>query len=143
MEVFSKMEREAYLTAFRNRDAATSFDELQKRIIDLPYDGNNYDSDEVVKLNKVSIRYGDRTILNELDWTVHRGEKWALSGENGAGKSTLLSLVCADNPQSYACDISLFGRKRGNWRKYLGNQETHRICKSRDASCLSQKLAGY
>ena len=93
MEVFSKMEREAYLTAFRNRDAATSFDELQKRIIDLPYDGNNYDSDEVVKLNKVSIRYGDRTILNELDWTVHRGEKWALSGENGAGKSTLLQLM--------------------------------------------------
>ena len=93
MEVFSKMEREAYLTAFRNRDTTTSFDELQKRIIDLPYDGNNYDSDEVVKLNKVSIRYGDRTILNELDWTVHRGEKWALSGENGAGKSTLLQLM--------------------------------------------------
>ena len=93
MEVFSKMEREAYLTAFRNRDTTTSFDELQKRIIDLPYDGNNYDSDEVVKLNKVSIRYGDRTILNELDWTVHRGEKWALSGENGAGKSTLIKIL--------------------------------------------------
>ena len=134
MEVFSKMEREAYLTAFRNRDTTTSFDELQKRIIDLPYDGNNYDSDEVVKLNKVSIRYGDRTILNELDWTVHRGEKWALSGENGAGKSTLLSLVCADNPQSYACDISLFGRKRGTgesiWeiKKHIGyvSPEMHR-----------------
>ena len=134
MEVFSKMEREAYLTAFRNRDATTSFDELQKRIIDLPYDGNNYDSDEVVKLNKVSIRYGDRTILNELDWTVYRGEKWALSGENGAGKSTLLSLVCADNPQSYACDISLFGRKRGTgesiWeiKKHIGyvSPEMHR-----------------
>ena len=28
------MEREAYLTAFRNRDTTTSFDELQKRIID-------------------------------------------------------------------------------------------------------------
>ena len=132
--VLSKMEREAYLTAFRNRDTTTSFDELQKRIIDLPYDGNNYDSDEVVKLNKVSIRYGDRTILNELDWTVHRGEKWALSGENGAGKSTLLSLVCADNPQSYACDISLFGRKRGTgesiWeiKKHIGyvSPEMHR-----------------
>lgn len=86
---------------------------LQQRIAGLPYDGANYDSGEVVKLNKVSIRYDDRTILKELDWTVRRGEKWALSGENGAGKSTLLSLVCADNPQSYACDISLFGRKRG------------------------------
>ena len=134
MEVFPKMEREAYLTAFCDRDVAISFDELQKRIIDLPYDGNNYDSDEVVKLNKVSIRYDDRTILNELDWTVRRGENWALSGENGAGKSTLLSLVCADNPQSYACDISLFGRKRGTgesiWeiKKHIGyvSPEMHR-----------------
>ena len=37
-----------------------------------------------------------------------------MSGENGAGKSTLLSLLCADNPQSYACDIRLFGRRRGS-----------------------------
>lgn len=64
------MEREAYLEAFRSRDVVTSFDDLQQRIIDLPSDGNNYDSEEVVKLNKVSIRYGDRTILKELDWTV-------------------------------------------------------------------------
>lgn len=134
MMVYSKMEREAYLEAFRSRDVAVSFDELQQRIVDLPYGGNNYDSDEVVKLNKVSIRYDDRTILKELDWTVRRGEKWALSGENGAGKSTLLSLVCADNPQSYACDISLFGRKRGTgesiWeiKKHIGyvSPEMHR-----------------
>ena len=106
------MSRDQYLTIFRNADIPVPED-LQQRIIDLPYDNTNYVSDEVVKLNKVSIRYGDRTILKELDWTVMRGQKWALSGENGAGKSTLLSLVCADNPQSYACDISLFGRKRG------------------------------
>ena len=130
MEVFPKMAREAYLKAFHDRDTVDSFEELQKRIIDLPYDGNTYDSDEVVKLNKVSIRYDDRTILKELDWIVRRGEKWALSGENGAGKSTLLSLVCADNPQSYACDISLFGRKRGTGeiKKHIGyvSPEMHR-----------------
>ena len=91
-------------------------------------------SEEVVKLNKVSIRYDDRTILKDLDWTVRRGEKWALTGDNGSGKSTLLSLVCADNPQSYACDISLFGRKRGSgesiWeiKKHIGyvSPEIHR-----------------
>lgn len=127
------MEREQYLTIFRNADIPAPED-LQQRIIDLPYQNTNYASDEVVKLNKVSIRYGDRTILKELDWTVMRGQKWALSGENGAGKSTLLSLVCADNPQSYACDISLFGRKRGSgesiWeiKKHIGyvSPEMHR-----------------
>lgn len=132
--VYPKIKREAYLESFRSRDVSVSLDEMQQRIINLPYDGNNYESDEVVKLNKVSIRYDDRTILKELDWTVNRGEKWALSGENGAGKSTLLSLVCADNPQSYACDISLFGRKRGTgesiWeiKKHIGyvSPEMHR-----------------
>ena len=134
LHVLPKMEREAYLASFCVTDEAEVLDALQQRIAGLPYDGANYDSGEVVKLNKVSIRYDDRTILKELDWTVRRGEKWALSGENGAGKSTLLSLVCADNPQSYACDISLFGRKRGTgesiWeiKKHIGyvSPEMHR-----------------
>ena len=72
--------------------------------------------------------------MNELDWVVRKGEKWALTGVNGSGKSTLLSLICADNPQSYACDISLFGRKRGTgesiWeiKKHIGyvSPEIHR-----------------
>ena len=68
---------------------------------------------EVVKLCNIHIGYDQRTILKNMNWTVHKGERWALLGPNGAGKSTLLSLVCADNPQSYANDIRLFGRKRG------------------------------
>lgn len=109
-------------------------DEKRQAILDMPYKDNLYKAANVVKLNKVSIRYGERTILRELDWTVKCGEKWALSGENGAGKSTLLSLVCADNPQSYACDITLFDRKRGSgesiWeiKKHIGyvSPEMHR-----------------
>lgn len=132
--VGDKVTREAYLSNFCPVDTSGLMDALRQRIIDLPYDGVNYNSKEVVELHKVSIRYGNRTILKELDWTVLRGEKWALSGENGAGKSTLLSLVCADNPQSYACDISLFGRKRGTgesiWeiKKHIGyvSPEMHR-----------------
>ena len=65
-------------------------------------------------MRNVTIRYGERIILRNLNWQVNRGERWALLGENGSGKSTLLSLVCADNPQSYACDIRLFGHQRGS-----------------------------
>lgn len=67
----------------------------------------------VVECNGVTVRYNGYTILDRLDWTVRRGEHWALNGENGAGKSTLLSLVYADNPQAYACDIRMFGQRRG------------------------------
>ena len=68
---------------------------------------------ELLKLQNVSIRYGNRTILKGLSWSLKAGEKWALTGRNGSGKSTLLSLICADNPQAYSCNITLFGRKRG------------------------------
>ena len=67
----------------------------------------------VIRMRGVTIRFGERVILDALDWTVRQGEHWALTGANGSGKSTLLSLICADNPQAYACDIELFGRPRG------------------------------
>lgn len=109
-------------------------DEKRRSILHLPDNNEVLESRQIVQLNKVSIRYGERTILKELDWTVNVGEKWALSGKNGSGKSTLLSLVCADNPQSYACDISMFGKKRGSgesiWeiKKHIGyvSPEMHR-----------------
>lgn len=66
------------------------------------------------RMEHVSIQYGKRTILKELDWEVRNGEKWALFGPNGAGKSTLLSLIYADNPQSYANTLYLFDKKRGS-----------------------------
>ena len=99
-----------------------------------PLDDKGGVEDEIIRLNKVSIRYGERTILKELDWVVRKGEKWALTGGNGSGKSPLLSLICADNPQSYACDIALFGRRRGTgesiWeiKKHIGyvSPEIHR-----------------
>lgn len=84
----------------------------QREETDTPLAGGESES-EVIHMQQVTIRYGRRTILKELDWTVKRGERWSLSGPNGAGKSTLLSLVCADNPQAYACDIALFGHRRG------------------------------
>lgn len=129
-----KVTREQYMIRNDLSKVPGLSSEKTELIINLPYGDNILTSDHVVDLNKVSIRYGDRTILKELNWAVLRGEKWALSGENGAGKSTLLSLICADNPQSYACDITLFGRKRGSgesiWeiKKHIGyvSPEMHR-----------------
>ena len=95
-------------------EAAGLSAEKRQAILNLPYKDNEYHADEVVRMNKVSIRYDSRTILKELDWRIMNGERWVLSGRNGSGKSTLLSLICADNPQGYACDISLFGHQRGS-----------------------------
>ena len=109
-------------------------DYKRQQITKLPTHASTADSKEVVRMTDVSIRYGNRTILSSLNWVVGKGERWALSGQNGAGKSTLLSLICADNPQAYACDIALFGRSRGSgetiWqiKKHIGyvSPEMHR-----------------
>lgn len=129
-----KMTLAQYLEQHKPYPTRVLSDEKEQAIINLPYKTTDYNTEEVVKMNKVSIRYGKRTILKELTWTVNNGERWALSGQNGAGKSTLLSLVCADNPQSYACDIALFGNPRGSgetiWdiKKHIGyvSPEMHR-----------------
>lgn len=88
--------------------------ELKK--VELPVEETRKPSGHVVtfRMERVSIKYGTRTILKDLDWEVKNGEKWALFGPNGAGKSTLLSLIYADNPQSYANTFYLFDKKRGS-----------------------------
>jgi len=68
----------------------------------------------VVELSGVDLTYGGTGVLRGVSWTVRRGERWVVVGPNGAGKSALLSLILADNPQAYANDVSLFGRRRGS-----------------------------
>jgi molybdate transport system ATP-binding protein len=68
----------------------------------------------LVQMRGVSISYGGVQVLDGVDWSVRAGENWALLGPNGAGKTTLLSLILGDNPQAYANDVTLFGRRRGS-----------------------------
>ncbi|MFC4874352.1 ATP-binding cassette domain-containing protein [Negadavirga shengliensis] len=68
---------------------------------------------KLVKLNKVTIKYGDKILLDRVCWEVHPAERWLIKGHNGAGKSTLISLILGENPQAYANDMVLFDRKRG------------------------------
>jgi molybdate transport system ATP-binding protein len=74
----------------------------------------NVNYDTMVKLTNVSVRYGEKKVLQNVSWEVKFGEKWLLQGPNGSGKSTLLSLINADHPQAYGHDIVLFGKKRGS-----------------------------
>ncbi len=89
-------------------------DEIHQKLLELKPSASDDFFEVAIKMDKVSVRYGGKTILDEVDWQVNRGDKWALSGPNGAGKSTLLSLIYGDNPQAYANQIYLFDRKRGS-----------------------------
>ena len=88
---------------------------LNGSLLDRLVNKANSDSFEfIVKMKNVNISYGDKKILQSIDWEVKPGDCWLLSGPNGAGKSTLLSLITADNPQAYANEICLFDKRRGS-----------------------------
>ena len=72
------------------------------------------DSEILFDLKHVNVRFGDTDVLKNLNWTVRKGEHWAVMGENGAGKSTLLGMLTADHPQIYNNDITLLGERPGH-----------------------------
>jgi ATPase subunit of ABC transporter with duplicated ATPase domains len=49
--------------------------------------------DEVVTLEGVSKRYGQRVLYDGFSFMLRRGERWCVMGKNGAGKTTLLKMV--------------------------------------------------
>ncbi len=68
----------------------------------------------VITIRDLQIKYGDKVILENFNWTVSQGDRWALVGNNGAGKTTLFSMIFADHPMAYTQHIALFGRRRGS-----------------------------
>ena len=49
--------------------------------------------DAILQLAGVTVRRGDKLLLDSLDWTVEEDERWVILGPNGAGKTTLLQLA--------------------------------------------------
>lgn len=41
----------------------------------------------------LTVRRGDRLLLDDVSWSVSEGERWVVIGPNGAGKTTLLSIL--------------------------------------------------
>jgi iron complex transport system ATP-binding protein len=65
----------------------------------------------MLKIENLTIFYGDRKILNNINLNVNSGEVVALIGPNGAGKSTLIRGVSGVIPirsgEIYAGDVNL------------------------------------
>jgi iron complex transport system ATP-binding protein len=51
--------------------------------------------DAVLELVDVTVKRGQSTLLEGIDWTVEEDERWVVLGPNGAGKTTLLQVAAA------------------------------------------------
>lgn len=70
---------------------------------------------QVLNVKKVSKSYGEKQVLKNMNFMVHKGDKVAITGANGIGKSTLLKIVVdaekADNGDyewGYGTEVSYF-----------------------------------
>lgn len=52
----------------------------------------------VVKAEHVTKKYGEKTVLKDVDFSVERGQKIALVGKNGEGKSTFIKSILNEIP---------------------------------------------
>ena len=71
----------------------------------------------LVEFRNVSVSYGGKPVLKNLTWSMRAGEHWLLCGPNGSGKTTVVNLIAGENPQVYASDVRLFGRRTGFGRQ--------------------------
>ncbi len=55
-----------------------------------------YHTARFIQLREVSIQYGDKTVCRDVNFTIERGDRIALTGKNGSGKSSLLRLICGE-----------------------------------------------
>jgi zinc transport system ATP-binding protein len=87
-------------------------------------------SDEaVVKLSSVTFQYEDKVVLDDINFTLHRGDFVGIVGPNGSGKSTLMKLILGLLPATQGT-VELFGQplqKFRDWSKvgYVAQQVAH------------------
>ena len=48
---------------------------------------------QVVDVKNATVRFGDHTVLDGVEWLIGPGDRIGIVGENGAGKTTLINLI--------------------------------------------------
>lgn len=78
----------------------------------------------LVRIRNASLYRDYRPVIRDLNWTIARGEHWAILGANGSGKSTLMSLVYGDLHPALGGTIERadapFGTPIERWKRRVG-----------------------
>ena len=94
------MRRQPQARAHKAQYRIDAFYDLKERarVIHDPGDvrlnvNSTYIGNKIFTAHKVSKRFGDKVILNELEYTFARYEKLGIVGDNGVGKTTFIRLL--------------------------------------------------
>ena len=93
--------------------------------------------DDVIQVENLVTHYGQRKILDDINFSVKKGEIMVIMGGSGSGKSTLLRyLLGLENPTSGR--IKLLGKDITK----MNNQEMHDMCKNMGVAFQGGALFG-
>jgi molybdate transport system ATP-binding protein len=80
--------------------------------------------DWMFRISDAALYRDYRPVLRDVNWTVRRGEHWAVLGANGSGKSTLLSMIHGDLHPALGGSIERQGAPAGthieHWKHRVG-----------------------
>jgi iron complex transport system ATP-binding protein len=78
----------------------------------------------VLKLEAVNLDYGNRKILENINWEINSDERWIVLGNNGSGKTTLASIICGyqrfSSGKIWYCDQLMNNENAESIRKEIG-----------------------
>jgi molybdate transport system ATP-binding protein len=104
----------------------------------------------LIELRGVNLYRDYRPVIRELNWTIRRGEHWAILGANGSGKSTLLNLLYGDMHPALGGTINRgdapLGTRIEVWKRRVGwvspeLQADHYLAKSIEEIVISGKYS--
>jgi molybdate transport system ATP-binding protein len=104
----------------------------------------------LVRIANAAIYRDYRLVIRDLNWTLNRGEHWAVLGANGSGKSTVLSLIYGDLHPALGGTIERQGVPAGTrieeWKYRVGwvspeLQADHYLAKSIEEIVISGRYA--
>jgi simple sugar transport system ATP-binding protein len=90
-------------------------------------------SDDAIRFEHISVRFGGVRALDDVSFSVGRGEVHCLAGENGSGKSTLIKVIAGVYRAQAGAEMAYFGERVAS--------PTPQIARARGVAVIWQDLA--
>jgi len=111
--------------------------------------GSDGTGEPLLALEGVTVRIRDRKMLEGTNWTIRRGEQWAVLGPNGSGKSSLVRTIAGELPgaagtirvaDGQRLTLVSFERQRQILLADLGNDFARRFAGTEDDELTTRRL---